>query len=129
MFSRGMLFALASAMMVRSRGFMSGSPPPPRAATVSSLMRRVKILPRFASAAPFLCLIVCHLEWPDMRKLSRKRSKATRNFTTRTCKVFCLAREDHPDFSARVPRAAVVVAEQRADLEARFLEPPRHLRH
>ncbi|MEE2610410.1 MAG: hypothetical protein VX992_07010, partial [Acidobacteriota bacterium] len=22
--------------------------------------------PRLASAAPFLCLIECHLEWPDM---------------------------------------------------------------
>ena len=32
-----------------------------------SLMRRVKILPRLASSAPFLCLIVAHLEWPDMR--------------------------------------------------------------
>jgi hypothetical protein len=29
-------------------------------------MMRVKTLPRFASAAPFLCLMVCHLEWPDM---------------------------------------------------------------
>jgi hypothetical protein len=27
---------------------------------------RVKILPRLASSAPFLCLIVAHLEWPDM---------------------------------------------------------------
>jgi hypothetical protein len=26
----------------------------------------VKILPRLASSAPFLCLIVAHLEWPDM---------------------------------------------------------------
>ena len=33
---------------------------------VSSLMMRVKTLPRLASAAPFLCLMVCHLEWPDM---------------------------------------------------------------
>ena len=69
MFSRGMFAALASAMIVRSRGFMFGSPPPLRAATVSSLMTRVKIFPRLASAAPFLCLMVCHLEWPDMRKL------------------------------------------------------------
>ena len=45
---------------------MSGSPPPARAATVNSLMRRVKILPRLASSAPFLCLIEAHLEWPDM---------------------------------------------------------------
>src|SRR5688572_7050948 len=66
MLSAGMLTDLASATMVRRRGFMSGSPPPLRAATVSSLMSRVKILPRFASAAPFLCLIVCHFEWPDM---------------------------------------------------------------
>src|SRR5215510_3426350 len=69
MLSAGMLFCLASAMIVRSRGLLSGSPPPARAATVNSLMRRVKIFPRLASAAPFLCLIECHLEWPDMSKL------------------------------------------------------------
>ena len=54
---------------------MSGSPPPPRAATVSSLMSRVKILPRFASSAPFLCLIDAHFEWPDMSKLPQNLSK------------------------------------------------------
>src|SRR6185503_12653511 len=68
MLSAGMLTDLASAMMVRRRGLVSASPPPLRAATVSSLMMRVKILPRLASAAPFLCLMVCHLEWPDMTK-------------------------------------------------------------
>src|SRR6187397_3218821 len=72
MFSRGMLFALASAMMVRRRGLVFGSPPPLRAATVNSLMMRVKALPRLASAAPFLCLIVCHLEWPDMAETPEK---------------------------------------------------------
>src|SRR6202008_2722838 len=66
MLSEGMLLAFASAMIVRSRGLVSGSPPPARAATVSSLMMRVKTLPRLASAAPFLCLIVCHLEWPEI---------------------------------------------------------------
>ena len=44
----------------------AGSPPPMRAATVSSLMSFVKSLPRFASRAPFLCLIVAHFEWPLM---------------------------------------------------------------
>jgi hypothetical protein len=34
-------------------------------------MMRVKIFPRFASAAPFLCLMVCHLEWPDMSETPR----------------------------------------------------------
>src|SRR5687767_12548172 len=109
MFSRGMLFALASAMMVRSRGFMSGSPPPPRAATVSSLMRRVKILPRFASAAPFLCLIVCHLEWPDMRKLQQIRGNQDRSFYHAVSRVL---RKDDPDIGAGIPGAAAVVAEQ-----------------
>ena len=62
MFSAGMLAALASAITVRRRGFMAGSPPPSRAATVSSLMMRLKSLLRRASAAPFLCLMDAHLE-------------------------------------------------------------------
>src|SRR5450755_1289313 len=64
--SFGMLAAFASATAERRRGFEFGSPPPIRAATVISLMMRVKVLPRFASAAPFLCLMVLHLLWPDM---------------------------------------------------------------
>ena len=75
MFSAGMFTDLASAMIVRSRGLVSGSPPPLRAATVSSLMMRVKTLPRLASAAPFLCLMVCHLEWPDMARLRTEGEK------------------------------------------------------
>src|SRR5579875_4232041 len=66
MLSAGMFSAFAAATAVRRRGFASGSPPPDRAAIVISLISRVKILPRFASSAPFLCLIVAHLEWPDM---------------------------------------------------------------
>src|SRR4051812_10905347 len=66
MLSAGMLTDFASATIVRRRGLLSTSPPPARAATVNSLMMRVKTLPRLASAAPFLCLIVCHFEWPDI---------------------------------------------------------------
>src|SRR5580704_594756 len=69
MFSAGMFSAFAAAMALRRRGLPSGSPPPWRAAMVISLMRRVKILPRLASSAPFLCLIVAHLEWPDIKNL------------------------------------------------------------
>src|SRR5271169_3744593 len=69
MFSAGMFSALAAAMAPRRRGLPSGSPPPERAPMVISLMRRVKILPRLASSAPFLCLIVAHLEWPDIKNL------------------------------------------------------------
>src|SRR5688500_19595592 len=76
MLSAGMLTDFASAMMVRSRGFILGSPPPLRAATVSSLMMRVNTLPRLASAAPFLCLMVCHLEWLDIEQLPGDRENS-----------------------------------------------------
>src|SRR5690242_13478963 len=66
MLSAGMFSLLAARMAVRRRGLLSGSPPPFLAAMLISLIRRVKILPRLASSAPFLCLIVAHLEWPDM---------------------------------------------------------------
>ena len=39
---------------------------PARAATVISLITLVKMRPRFASTAPFLCLMVDHLLWPLM---------------------------------------------------------------
>src|SRR3954453_21837251 len=65
MLSEGMFSALAAATAVRRRGFFSGSPPV-LAAMEISLISRVKILPRLASSAPFLCLIVAHFEWPDI---------------------------------------------------------------
>src|SRR6188474_3982447 len=112
MFSRGMLLALASATIVRRRGFMSGSPPPARAATVSSLIRRVKTLPRFASAAPFLCLMVCHLEWPDMVKTPGNTRKMDRSF------YHGLSGENDPHVGARIPGAAAVITEQGRDFES-----------
>src|SRR4051812_41841513 len=112
MFSAGMFAALASPITVRSRGFMSGSPPPLRAATVNSLMSRVKILPRLASSAPFLCLIEAHLEWPDMSKPP---------------KILLLFRHDDPDIGAVVPRPSAVVAEHRVDAESGGVELSRHL--
>jgi len=51
-------------MARRSRGLSDGSLPERRAATVISRMRRVKILPRLASVAAFLCLMFAHLLWP-----------------------------------------------------------------
>src|SRR5277367_2868292 len=66
MLSPGIFSALAAAMAVRSRGLPSGSPPD-LAAIVISLISWVKTFPRLASAAPFLCLIVAHFEWPDMK--------------------------------------------------------------
>src|SRR5688572_28405134 len=74
-----MLFSVALSMARRSRGFMPGSPPPRRAATVISLIRRVKILPRFASVAAFLCLMFAHLLWPAMLDFDRRMN--LRNYT------------------------------------------------
>src|SRR5262245_10022241 len=64
--SFGMFAALASLTALRRRGFWFGSPPPVRAAIVSSLISLVKSFPRLASSAPFLCLIECHFECPDI---------------------------------------------------------------
>src|SRR5215510_14542306 len=66
MLSAGMFTSLASAIALRSLGLPSASPPPMRAAIVISLMSFVNMRPRLASMAPFLCLILCHLEWPDI---------------------------------------------------------------
>jgi len=63
MLSAGMLFCRAvSSRRPEARVRLDVHPPPRRAATVISLMSFVKIFPRFASFAPFLCLIVLHLE-------------------------------------------------------------------
>src|ERR1700736_5681142 len=65
-FSLGMFAPLAARMAVRNLGLELGSPPQMRAAMLISRMIRVKTRPRFASVAPFLCLIVAHFECPDM---------------------------------------------------------------
>src|SRR4029453_13539271 len=73
MLSAGMLTAFASSIAFRRRGFDSADPPPSRADIVISRISFVNRRPRFASAAPFLCLIVLHLLWPDIdapRKIS-----------------------------------------------------------
>jgi hypothetical protein len=61
MLSLGMLFSVALSTASRSLGFMLASPPPIFAATVISLMRRVKILPRLASWRPLRCWMLAHL--------------------------------------------------------------------
>src|SRR5438105_15004516 len=83
MLSAGIFSCLAASTALRRRGFLSGSPPD-LAAMLISLIRRVKTLPRLASSAPFLCLIVAHFEWPDIARprvdfLSRAQKLAFRN--------------------------------------------------
>src|SRR5690242_14321940 len=72
--SLGILAARALSIAARSRGFPVASPPPMRAATVSSLLSLVLTLDRLASTAAFLCLMVLHLLCPDMKPLPARRS-------------------------------------------------------
>src|SRR5881397_2075587 len=69
-----MFWSIALSIARRNRGFIEASAPPMRAATVTSRMRRVKILPRLASVAAFLCLMFAHLLWPAMTASLRSPS-------------------------------------------------------
>src|SRR6202451_3528449 len=79
MLSWGMFSPLAGRFAPRGGGLEPGPPPPFFAAMLISLMRRVKILPRLASSAPFLCLIVAHFEWPDMARPRSNNFVSTRD--------------------------------------------------
>src|SRR5919201_1697531 len=67
MFSFGIEYERAFSMAFCSARLPAGSGPPSRAATMIARASFEKSLPRFASAAPFLCLIDDHLLCPDMR--------------------------------------------------------------
>src|SRR3954467_12937961 len=55
----------AFSIAFRSARLAAGSGPPSRAATMIARASFEKSFPRFASAAPFLCLIELHLLCPD----------------------------------------------------------------
>src|SRR3954465_10710662 len=64
--------------------FADGSGPPSRAATMIARVSFEKSLPRFASAAPFLCLIDDHLLCPDTNPRSgRRQSRLLRSYALR----------------------------------------------
>src|SRR5688500_19153527 len=90
-----MLLSVALSTASRRRGFIPASPPPRRAATVISLMSRVKILPRFASVAAFLCLMFAHLLWPAMvfPLLDRKSTRLNSSHLVISYAVFCFEKK------------------------------------
>src|SRR4051812_48782181 len=65
--SFGMFASRAASTADLSRALCSGSPPPLRAATVTSRMSLVKSTPLVAPIASFLRLIFVHRLWPDMK--------------------------------------------------------------
>src|SRR6185436_8318021 len=76
MLSFGIEAARALSFAFWSARFEAGSGPPSFAATISARVSLVKSWPRFASAAPFLCLIELHLLCPDIRLLSDQLQKS-----------------------------------------------------
>src|SRR5262245_15998858 len=68
-YERAFSIAFCSAMLE------PGSGPPSFAATMIARESLEKSLPRFASAAPFLCLIVDHLLCPDTHRLRHQLEK------------------------------------------------------
>src|SRR5512140_3494288 len=105
MLSDGMLTALAAAIAVRRRAFESGSPPPLRAAIMISLMTRVKTWPRLESVAAFLCLMVAHLECPDIRNLSSAGNSAA----SQPKRENSISRQESAPDAMRLPRQTVLV--------------------
>src|ERR1700759_3117116 len=65
MLSRGIEYDFAFSIAFWSARLFAGSPPPSFAATMIERASFENSLPRFASAAPFLCLIDDHLLCPD----------------------------------------------------------------
>src|SRR4026209_2089623 len=69
MLSFGIEYERAFSIAFWSARFAPGSGPPSRAATMIARDSFEKSLPRFASAAPFLCLIDDHLLCPAPHRL------------------------------------------------------------
>src|SRR5262249_5882021 len=70
---------------------MLGSPPPCLAAMMMARLNLLHNLPRLASAAPFLCLIVAQCECPDMaislvHRVTTHQRRAMRAFTLLACR-------------------------------------------
>src|SRR4051794_36265431 len=64
MLSLGQLYDRALSIAYRSFRFMSGSPPPLRAATKIARQSLLKSLPRFASTVPLRCAMFAEWECP-----------------------------------------------------------------
>src|SRR5690348_2234829 len=72
MLSRGIEYDFAFSIAFCSARLFAGSPPPVFAATMIAFDSFEKSCPRFASAAPFLCLIDDHLLCPDKTSLPHR---------------------------------------------------------
>ena len=76
MLSFGIDASLALRIAFSSAALPSGSPPPSRAATVIARASLVNCAPRRESTIAFLCLMLDHLECPDMAPILGARRRA-----------------------------------------------------
>src|SRR5690348_7872218 len=122
MLSLGIEAARAFSIAFWSARFPAGSGPPSFAATMSARVSLEKSLPRFASAAPFLCLIDDHLLCPDTFHLSHDVQEAL--VDARVVGQLRMEGSDEKSSLARQHRMAVDLREH-IDVGPKFLEPRR----
>src|ERR671915_782592 len=99
MLSFGMEELFAFSIAFCSARLPAGSGPPSFAATMIARDSFEKSLPRFASAAPFLCLIDDHLLCPDTRLLLHKVQEARVH-----ARIVCQLRVERRDEEAALPQ-------------------------
>src|SRR5579862_2938420 len=119
MLSFGIEAAFAFSTAFWSERFAAGSGPPSFAATMIARVSFEKSLPRFASAAPFLCLIVDHLLCPDTRSLPYLVQKEL--VDPRVVGQLRMERGDEQPALARQHRVAVDLGEH-LDADPRVLD-------
>src|SRR5438552_5236317 len=122
MLSFGIELALAFSIAFWSARFPAGSGPPSFAATMIARVSFEKSLPRFASAAPFLCLIDDHLLCPDTALLPHDVQEAL--VDARVVGQLRVEGCDEELSLARQHRMAVDLR-QYLDVRPRVLEPRR----
>src|SRR4029079_12523616 len=126
MLSFGMEYERAFSIAFCSARFADGSPPPSRAATMIARVSFENSLPRFASAAPFLCLIDDHLLCPDTHDLPYLVQEQL--VDPRVVRQFRMERSDKQPPVAREHRMPVDLG-QYLDARPRLLDPRRADEH
>src|SRR3954470_12119022 len=126
MLSFGMEYDRAFSIAFASERLLSGSPPPSFAATMIARESFEKSFPRFASAAPFLCLIDDHLLCPDMASLPHRFQEQLVH--PRVVRQLRMERGDQDTALAREHAVAAVLGQQ-LDPRPRLLDPGRADEH
>src|SRR4051794_15589056 len=126
MLSFGIEYERAFSIAFCSARFPPGSGPPSFAATMIARESFENSLPRFASAAPFLCLIDDHLLCPDTRRLPHLVQEQLVD-----PRVVGQLRVERGDEDAPLAREHAVPVDlgQHLDLRPRLLDPRRADEH